>query len=366
MVKTELAYWLALKFIPRLANAKKIALVERYSLSGLFTPEIYSQLSLTDKQKLAIQQPNWSKINKILEQVDELGCHSISYQDVLYPEQLKQIYDPPLILFVQGYKNILTQAQLAIVGSRKATASGRETAVHFAQQLSEAGLIITSGLALGIDGAAHQGALKAKLPTIAVVATGLDIVYPARHKMLAQSILEYGGAIISEFLPNTPARAGHFPKRNRLISGLSLGVLLVEAEIKSGSLITARLALEQNREVFAIPSSIYNPMAAGCHYLIKQGAQLVENVDDIIGQLDFIRKPTHTNNNEEDKFKKIEHQDLFLDPLLASVGYEVTPVDIVVSRSQLSIDEVLTRLTMLELRGLVSSVPGGYLRLNRG
>ncbi|MFT6208230.1 MAG: DNA processing protein, partial [Colwellia sp.] len=233
-------------------------------------------------------------------------------------------------------------------------------------QLANAGLVVTSGLALGIDGAAHQGTLSAGGKTIAVVATGLDQVYPVRHRLLAKNILDNDGAIISEFPPNTPPKPGYFPKRNRLISGLSVGVLVVEATIKSGSLVTARCAIEQNRDVFAIPSTINNPQAKGCHWLIKQGAKLVDNIADIVDELDLLpQRGLHLtiNKEKEQRLEKSQKQHLFNDSLLASVGYEITPVDMVVSRSKLPIDVVLTRLTMLELKGLVATVPGGYLRV---
>jgi DNA processing protein len=253
-----------------------------------------------------------------------------------------------------------------MVGSRNASINGRENAFEFAKQLADLGWVITSGLALGIDGAAHKGVLAINGKTIAVVATGLDQVYPARHKELAKSILNNDGAIVSEFLPNTPPKPGYFPKRNRIISGLSVGVLVVEATIKSGSLITARCAIEQNREIFAIPSTINNPQGKGCHWLIKQGAKLVEDIADIVDeieQLPISGLNLSTNKEKEVRLEKSQKQNLFNDSLLASVGYEITPVDIVVSRSKLPINVVLTRLTMLELKGLVATVPGGYLRV---
>ena len=276
-----------------------------------------------------------------------------------------------LVIFIQGNKQLLNQTQIAIVGSRSASANGRETALTLAQQLSEIGLVITSGLALGIDSAAHKGALISNAGTIAVVATGLDKVYPARHKVLAQQIISNKGAIISEFLPGTLPKAGHFPKRNRIISGLSIGVLVVEAALQSGSLITARFALEQNRDVFSIPSAINNPQAKGCHWLIKQGAKLVEDLADIVNELTFLNEPSPDKAKPEKTQgivnKEIDQKDhnnnLCADELLASVGFEVTPVDKVVSRSKLPIEEVLTRLTLLELSGKVAAVPGGYLRL---
>ena len=377
MQKSNIHYWLALKLVPRLAIHKKLALVESYGLTALFSllesssSVLTSANSLTTKQLAAFHQPDWQAIDEIIN--NSKRCHSeiIAFDDPAYPNLLKQIYDPPLVIFVQGNKGLLNQNQLAIVGSRSASISGRETAFEIAQQLVEVGLVVTSGLAIGIDAAAHKGALTASASTIAVVATGLDKVYPARHRALAKQIIENEGAIISEFLPGTSPKPGHFPQRNRHISGLSAGVLVVEAALQSGSLITARCALEQNRDVFSIPSGIGNPQAKGCHWLIKQGAKLVEETADIIEELAFMgnsslhleqgKKLQTTVNKEVDK--KSINKDLCVDELLASVGFEITPVDKVVSRSKLPIEEVLTRLTMLELSGLVVAVPGGYLRL---
>ncbi len=375
MNKSRTHYWLALKLVPRLAVHKKLALVDAYGLTALFSPSTLPLLTtnhkFTSKQLTAFNQPDWLRINKII--LDSNGCNSdiVTFDDSYYPHLLKQIYDPPLVIFIQGNKQLLNQTQIAIVGSRSASANGRETALTLAQQLSEIGLVITSGLALGIDSAAHKGALISNAGTIAVVATGLDKVYPARHKVLAQQIISNKGAIISEFLPGTLPKAGHFPKRNRIISGLSIGVLVVEAALQSGSLITARFALEQNRDVFSIPSAINNPQAKGCHWLIKQGAKLVEDLADIVNELTFLNEPSPDKAKPEKTQgivnKEIDQKDhnnnLCADELLASVGFEVTPVDKVVSRSKLPIEEVLTRLTLLELSGKVAAVPGGYLRL---
>jgi len=360
-------YWLALKFVPRLACHRKLALVELFGIEQLFHhSQELSSLNLTSKQAAAIRSPDWQKIEDVCNRAMQCDSKIISYNDECYPQQLKQIYDPPLVLFVQGNIKLLNQTQLAMVGSRNASINGRENAFEFAKKLTNLGWVITSGLALGIDGAAHKGVLEVKGATIAVVATGLDQVYPARHKTLAKNILDNNGAIVSEFLPNTPPKPGYFPKRNRIISGLSVGVLVVEATIKSGSLVTARCAIEQNREIFAIPSVINNPQAKGCHWLIKQGAKLVEDIADIINeieQLPISGLNLNRNIEKEVRFEKSQKQNLFNDSLLASVGYEITPVDIVVSRSKLPIDVVLTRLTMLELKGLVATVPGGYLRV---
>ena len=201
----------------------------------------------------------------------------MTLHDARYPELLKQIADPPSILFVQGDVSLLAKWQIALVGSRNPSASGRDTAYEFSRYLAQDGITINSGLAMGIDAASHQGALAAGGKTIAVIGTGLDRVYPAKHRELAHEIASTG-AIVSEFALGTSPRAENFPRRNRIISGLSLGTVVVEAAVKSGSLITARMAMEQGREVFAIPGSIHNPLARGCHQLIRQGAKLVENI----------------------------------------------------------------------------------------
>jgi DNA processing protein len=371
--KTSVHYWLALKFIPRLAVHKKLHLVQEIGLMKLFSflsSDKLTSLKLTEKQQQAILHPDWDKINQIISRSHLCGCDTICFDDTEYPERLKQIYDPPFVLFTQGNKQLLSEPQIAIVGSRGATAFGRENAFIFAKDLIKEDIVVTSGLALGIDAQAHKGALSHGGKTIAVVATGLDRVYPSRHKNLANDIVNNNGLIVSEFIPGTLPKAGLFPKRNRIISGLSYGVLVVEATIKSGSLITARCAIEQNREVFAIPSSINNPQGKGCHWLIKQGAKLVEECNDIIEDLNLpIKTGLHLNiknvretNNSDTPEKKNQQQGLFNDPLLDNVGYEVTPIDAIVLRSKLPIDVVLTQLTILELKGLVSAVPGGYLR----
>ncbi len=368
--KSHIELWLALRLVPRLAINKKLALVTEVGIERLFQSELsLTSYPLTSKQYAAITLPDWQKVSAVIASCEACGCEIITFDDPNYPQLLKEIHDPPLVLFVKGNIGILNHSQIAIIGSRSSTASGRDMAQSFAQQLVEKGIAITSGLAIGIDAHAHRGCLNAKGVTVAVVATGLDTVYPIRNKSLAKEICQ-SGAIVSEFPPGTPAKAGHFPRRNRIISGMSYGVLVVEAAMKSGSLITARMAMEQNREIFAVPHSIYNQQAKGCHWLIKQGAKLVEDAADIIEELEelaisrlYLNKEGSLSKLEEGELKENKKQDLCIDPLLASVGYEITPIDVVVSRSKLPTDIVLTRLTMLELGGLVTSVPGGYLRL---
>ena len=360
-------YWLALKLIPRLATAKKLTLVQQFGLEQVFRQSLNTLVSigLSPNQVDAILNPDWLKISNILTSSEKHNAKVICFDSPSYPKKLTQIYDPPLVLFLKGNGVLLQKDQLAIIGSRNASVAGRENAHQMAGELVRKGLVITSGLAFGIDSFAHRGALDYQGETVAVMATGIDIIYPRRNRQLAKDIISNGGALVTEFLPGTSPNKGHFPRRNRIISGMSHGVLVVEAAIKSGSLITARLALEQNREVFAIPGTINNEQSKGCHHLIKMGAKLVDSTVDIIEELTAF-SPTDFDTKTVEKNKKNAQQDLFLDPLLANVGYETTPVDLVVSRSKLPIDAVLTRLTMLELRGLVSAVPGGYLRLNGG
>lgn len=369
MARTNIEFWLALKLVPRLSHTKKLQLVELFGLSRLFSnPPDLSSLKLTEAQRSSILQPDWQRINNIMHDTEKAGATIVAFDDPDYPPQLKEIFDPPFILFVKGNRQLLLRKQIAIVGSRSCTVTGRETAFSFAKDVASQGLVVTSGLALGIDAAAHQGTLDITSSTIAVIATGIDIVYPRRHGTLMNKIMANDGLIVSEFLPKTVAKQGHFPKRNRIISGLSLGVLVIEAKVKSGSLITARMALEQNRDVFAVPGSIHNEMSSGCHALIKQGAKLVTEVADILYELaiDFSVPLLLENQAGKNECEKTNDQGLLKDSLLASVGDEITPIDVVVSRTQLPIEEVLSRLTVLELRGLVAAVPGGYLKLTRG
>lgn len=287
--------------------------------------------------------------------------HLIPCVSPAYPALLAQTAGAPLALYVEGNPAVLSEPQLAIVGSRNPTAAGRETAHAFAEFLAGTGLTITSGLAEGIDGAAHRGALAGGGCTIAVCATGLDLVFPREHAGLARDIA-VRGALVSEFRVGTPALRGHFPQRNRIISGLALGTLVVEAARRSGSLITARLAGEQGREVFAIPGSIHNPLARGCHALIRQGAKLVESADDVLAELPAlaaahgqIRRPAVEARaeiavDELDKDYKI---------LLDALGFEPASIDTLAERTEFSAEAVASMLLILELKELVAAGAGG-------
>jgi len=297
--------------------------------------------------------------------------HVLTLGDSAYPSALLQSADPPLLLYVNGDVSCLGARSLAIVGSRGATAQGLDNARAFAAALCRQGWTVVSGLAQGIDGAAHEGALSVAgavgaATTIAVVGTGLDIVYPPRHRGLAQRIAE-SGAVVSEFAPGTPALPNNFPQRNRIIAGLSLGTLVVEAALKSGSLITARLASEAGREVFALPGSIHAPQAKGCHALIKQGAKLVESVEDILEELRSpplpglvpSRAPPRTTEQSE---PAEQHR-----PLVLALGHDPMTLDALQARTGWPAQDLLAALMELELSGHVARLPGGlYQRRGLG
>jgi DNA processing protein len=274
--------------------------------------------------------------------------------DPRYPQALLETGDPPLLLYAEGRIELLNAQAIAIVGSRNPTAQGLENARAFAAHLSRAGLVIVSGLALGIDGAAHEGALEGGAGTIAVVGTGLDVVYPVRHKALARRIAA-AGVLLSEFPIGTPSLPQHFPIRNRIIAGLARGTLVVEAAVQSGSLITARLATEAGRDVFAIPGSIHSPQARGCHALIKQGAKLVDAAADILEEYASAHVATATSREATNATKEIPAKE---DPLLTALGFDPIGLDALVERTGMSAAELAARLLDLELEGRVVRRPG--------
>lgn len=320
-------------------------------------------LKLPSKALSYLKHPNWANVDNDLRWAEGEQCHILTLADPRYPTLLKEITDPPPVLYVRGNPAVLSQAQLAIVGSRNPSAGGKQTAHDFAHSLALNGLCITSGLALGIDAASHLGALEAGGATIAVAGTGLDRIYPARHRDLGHRIVEQG-AIVSEFPPGAPPIASNFPRRNRIISGLSLGVLVVEAALKSGSLITARLASEQGREVFAIPGSIHNPLTRGCHALIGQGAKLTENTHDILEELGPLATLALENQPITDSPTHTASPSINDHPLLESLGFEAVSIDTLVDRSGLTAEAVSSMLLIMELQGIVASSGGLYSRIN--
>jgi DNA processing protein len=286
--------------------------------------------------------------------------------DPRYPPLLTHVRDAPALLYVRGDIESLSLPQLAIVGSRNATLQARQTAIQFAAELSRHGLTITSGLALGIDAAGHEGALRADGRTIAVLGSGLDKIYPARHGALAARIAARG-AIITEFPRGTPPLRNHFPQRNRLMSGLSLGTLVVEAADKSGSLITAQFALDQGREVFAIPGSIHNPLTRGCHALIRSGAKLVESTREIIEEIanSLPKQDDMSRNSSPERVtRRLATLDKGHKILLDALGFDPTSVDVLAERTGFPSESVASMLLILELQGVVGPEAGGrYVRL---
>ncbi len=301
----------------------------------------------------AVLEFNLNDIQEDLLWESQENHHLITLADHVYPPLLKEIYDPPMVLYARGQLSCFQQPGLGIVGTRYPSPSGAETARKFAYELAQQGITIVSGLALGIDGQAHHGCLAAIGKTIAVMGTGIDTIYPYAHRKLAEEIAQ-NGMLISEFPLKSSAKAGHFPRRNRIISGLSLAILVVEAAIRSGSLITARLALEQNRDVLAVPGSILNPQARGCHYLLQQGAKLITSSADVLESLGFLMNST-TNKTSYGLASDDEN-------LVKFIGFEVTTVDKILERSGLGIEVVTCELADLELQGIVKAVSGGYVR----
>lgn len=328
-------------------NPEPILALSYEELLSLNVPRTYAtQLAL----------PFSHPIQSSLEWLRQKDHYFVPFYDPNYPQALKQIHSPPLGLFVMGDIRLLSEPQLSIVGSRKASLNGLKHSFAFAKALSEAGLIITSGLALGIDAAAHQGALENAYPTIAVLGTGVDRVYPKQHENLYHAILERG-AILSEFPLGTLPKPENFPLRNRIISGLSLGCLIIEASDRSGSLITARYALEQNREVFALPGSINNPNSKGCNQLIRSGALLVEQPQDILNELGFAFSPEVSCTEKINGLTAVQKE------ILQSLTD--TPVSLDSLKSYFSLDEasLMVELIQLEMGKKIAYTAGGYIRL---
>ncbi|MGH8496824.1 MAG: DNA-processing protein DprA [Gammaproteobacteria bacterium] len=357
--------WLRLIYAPGLGNARLRGLIEAFGSAEAVAAAPRAELGrrgLDEAAIAALAAPDTKRLEKDLAWLEAPSHHLLPITSPGYPPLLGQIPDPPVALFVNGAPEVLRAPQLAIVGSRNPTPAGAENAFEFARYLAGCGLTITSGLAIGIDAAAHRGALAGG-STVAVCATGPDRAYPARNRDLAAEIVREG-ALVTEFPPGTPPLREHFPRRNRIISGLALGTLVVEAAERSGSLITARLAGEQGREVFAIPGSIHNPLARGCHRLIRQGAKLVESAADIFEELSAMagalasaepaRNPadalTQATTRDGDESYRL---------LLDALGYEPAPVDRLVERTGLTAEELSSMLLILELEGHVKSVPGG-------
>lgn len=389
---TKLEHWLIALRAPQLGGARLISLLEKFGSAEGFVTAPAADLrraGLKDDSVDAICNFNRELLDYDLDWLSSGNRHLLTWQDERYPALLRTLSSPPAALYVEGDPDVLWQPQLAVIGSRNPTAGGRDNTRDFAGELSRQGLTITSGMAAGIDSEAHEAALAAGGYTVAVTGTGLDKVYPASGRELAARIGSQG-ALVSEFPPGTEAKRSHFPSRNRIISGLSMGVLVIEAGLRSGTLITARLAGEQGREIFALPGSIHNPMAKGCHRLIRDGAKLVENVTEIMqelgamaGQLagdlkdELVREEASVGQPEleftRQKPNLLEYpagpagavqlrpwdEDPEYRKLWECLGYDPSPVDSIIEKSGLTARAVSAMLLMLELRGMVEGHPGG-------
>lgn len=349
------ADWLRLTLIPGVGGASQRKLLAAFGLPAHVFAAGRPALAAVVGDKTAdllLGTDNRDAVAAALDWAAAPGRRLLTLADDDYPRPLLDIPDPPTLLYVRGRVELLARPALAVVGSRNATPQGEANARAFASALAAEGIVVVSGLALGIDAAAHRGALAGGGATVAVVGTGADRLYPARNRALAEEIADKG-AIVSEFPLGTPAAAANFPRRNRLIAGLARGVLVVEAAIESGSLITARLAGEQGREVFAVPGSIHSPQARGCHRLIRQGAKLVETVDDILEELALPAAAAPASA------EPVAPADREAQAVLDLAGFDPVGFDELLGRSGLTADALSVILLRLELDGRVASLPGG-------
>lgn len=365
----DLKYWIALKSVSGIGNLTFKALLDNFGSPSLILNAPVSKLTgitgITKKMALAINSfSDWDKVNQSFELLNKNKIAIITYQDDNYPEKLKNIYDRPPFLYVCG-SLMKDDINIAIVGSRRATTYGKYTTERISRELAQKGVTVVSGMARGIDTAAHRGALGARGRTIAVLGSGLDVIYPPENKKLFAEIIE-NGAVISEFPMGTPPIAANFPSRNRIISGMSYGVLVVEAGEKSGSLITARLALEQGREVFAVPGSVETPTSRGTNRLIKEGAKLIENAEDIleeiIPQLEKTKVLSETLTSENEVKPPAKEIELTIkEKQVADFIFDkIIHIDDIIAATNLSPADALSTLMSLELKNLVTQHPGKY------
>ncbi|MDR1842332.1 MAG: DNA-protecting protein DprA [Citrobacter amalonaticus] len=363
MTSTEI--WLRLIHTGSLCGDLMLAAAARLLMQTRIDDAVVRDAGLSTKQAQQFFALDENELQRNLAWLEQPENHLLTADDPRYPPLLRTIPDYPGALFIKGNPEAFNTVQLAVVGSRAPSWYGERWGKILCEQLSQSGFTITSGLACGIDGVAHHAALSVKGRSVAVLGNGLFSIYPRRHQALAARLIESEGAIVSEFPLSAPPWPANFPRRNRIISGLSLGVLVVEAALRSGSLVTARYALEQGREVFALPGPIGNPGCEGPHWLIKQGATPVTSVEDILENLQY---GLHWLTDEPEKRHFSSDQEKVALPfpsLLANVGDEVTPVDVVAERAGQPVPVTVAQLLELELAGWIAAVPGGYVRLRR-
>ncbi|QEP44101.1 DNA-protecting protein DprA [Ectothiorhodospiraceae bacterium BW-2] len=361
MSSEQARLWFKLARVSGVGAIRQQQLLQRYgSVEAIFAQGPHDS-SLTAALRQALTEVDEAAVDDDMAWLEQSERHFLlTVADEAYPPQLRQLEGMPQLLYGIGRVELLQSAQVAMVGSRNPSHQGQESAHAFARYFASVGLTVTSGLALGIDGASHCGALDGGGDTIAVMGTGIDRIYPASHRDLAHRIAANGSLLVSEFPPGVGPLASNFPRRNRLLSALSLGTLVVEAALKSGSLITARYASEQGREVFAIPGSIHNPLAKGCHQLIKQGAKLVEGAQDIIEEIAPQLRHYLTQLDQADSLSVAKKFTVTEQQLIHAIGDGPTPMDTIIARSGLTADRVSSMLLQLELEGHVSFSPAGY------
>lgn len=368
--------WLTLYYTKNIGPKRLMQLVAHFDSATNAVNSSNSEwkkAGMTDNIIVSRDDMARKKAESALQWMDSASDHYIIVvTDDIYPELLRISDDPPALLFVKGEPSILSHPQLGIVGTRHPTKEGEQNAYHFAKELGDYGFVITSGLAMGIDRLAHEGTLMSQSPTIAILGTGLNEIYPKNHITLAEKIIEKGGCLISEFPLHTPAIPSNFPRRNRIIAGLSLGVLVVEAAERSGSLITARLANEASREVFAIPSSIHNPQSKGCHKLIREGAKLVESTFDIFSELQQWL-PDQTNQSQPTVKKFAPQSQITVeiipptDPIEKQIFDLLTKpltIDDIVSLTDLETNIAMQAISMMEIEGFIIREAGQYFIQN--
>ena len=361
---TDMAPYLGLYECP------KIGLATIHQLAQMLNEPV-QRLAFVDEKRLINMGLTHSQIHCIQRYVNGIPIPFSLPQDTLfvpfhdskYPSWLKQISDPPLFLFVQGDMHALETAAISVVGNRHPSESARKMSYSLAQSFARQGWVVVSGLAQGVDAAAHRGALSVAGATVAVLGHGMDYTYPQAHTSLRHDIIGNGGCVISEFLPHQSAKPYFFPRRNRIVSGLSHGVCIIEAGLRSGTMVTAQHAIAQNRDVFAVPGNVMDEQNWGCHQLIQQGAMLLNHADDVFSYYPDIENLRQSPNNINKQNIKTLTQNLANPRLLDSVGHDVTSVDDIVCRTQLPIAEVLSQLSTLELSGYVQQTAGGYTRI---
>ncbi|WP_241575378.1 DNA-protecting protein DprA [Rosenbergiella nectarea] len=361
----EMETWLRCVAIKNIKYPDRLYLLNALQQYSQISRDTLRQLRLTERQISQYNGFSAREITRAQRWITDKGQHFIHYNHPYYPESLKQCASPPLYLFASGNVELLGKVQLAIVGSRNCSYYGRYWAAKLSSDIACHNVVITSGLAVGIDAIAHRAALSSSGETIAVLGSGLGHIYPPENISLYKEIIDKGGLVVSEFPLGVPPIGVNFPRRNRIISGLSAGTLVVEASLRSGSLITARYALEQNRNVYALPGSLHSPSSAGCHWLIQQGGLLVREAGDIIEDLHSAHPSVLYPPLKSINFEQSDKVPLPFASLLANVGDEVTSVDVVAERAGQPVPETVIALLELELAGWIAAVPGGYVRLRR-